>query len=64
MTPHGLRHLSASLLLSEGLPVPVVSQRLGHATPAITMAVYAHALGRGDKAAAEAIGRALAQGGC
>jgi integrase len=44
MTMHGLRHLHGSLLLAEGLPVPEVSQRLGHASPAITMAVYAHAL--------------------
>ena len=60
VTPHGLRHLHASLLLSQGLSVPLVSQRLGHANPGITMAVYAHALERGDDAAAAAIGRALA----
>ena len=60
VTPHGLRHLHASLLLQEGLPVPLVSQRLGHANPAITMSVYAHALKRQDDEAAAAIGRALA----
>ena len=50
MTMHGLRHLHGSLLLAEGLPVPEVSQRLGHSSPAITMAIYAHAL-RQDRAA-------------
>ena len=63
VTPHGLRHLHASLLLAQGLPVPAVSARLGHANPSITMAVYAHAIGKGDAAAAEAIGRVLAGGG-
>jgi integrase len=50
MTMHGLRHLHGSLLLAEGLPVPEVSQRLGHSSPAITMAIYAHAI-RHDRAA-------------
>ena len=63
VTPHGLRHLHASLLLAQGLPVPAVSARLGHANPSITMSVYAHAIGKGDAAAAEAIGRVLAGGG-
>lgn len=59
MTPHGLRHLHASLLLAAGLPVPLVSKRLGHANPGVTMAIYAHALGKDDRAATEAISRAL-----
>lgn len=60
VTPHGLRHLHASLLLNEGLPVTAVSARLGHANPAITLKVYAHALAGQDAQAAQAIGRALA----
>lgn len=59
VTPHGLRHLHASLLLAQGLPVPLVSARLGHANPGVTMEVYAHYLGRGDAEAARAIGKAL-----
>ncbi len=58
MSPHGLKHLQASLLLSAGLPVPAVARRLGHSTPAVTMGVYAHALG-GDDTAARLIGAAL-----
>lgn len=61
LTPHGLRHVHASLLLSEGLSVPEVSRRLRHAHPGVTMAVYAHALGRDDAAAAEAMARALGE---
>lgn len=56
---HGLRHLHATLLLAQGLPVPAVSAWLGHANPQITMSVYAHALPAQDQQAAEAIGRAL-----
>lgn len=59
LTPHGLRHLHASLLLAGGLDVPRVSRRLGHATPAVTLAVYAHALGPHDGEAAGIIARAL-----
>jgi integrase len=41
---HDLRHTAASLLLGEGVPVPVVSQLLGHADSGITLRVYAHTL--------------------
>jgi integrase len=44
MRVHDLRHLHASLLIGEGVPVTVVSARLGHASTAITTSVYAHAL--------------------
>lgn len=44
ITLHHLRHAYASLLLHEGVPVPVVSKSLGHANPGVTMRVYAHAL--------------------
>jgi integrase len=62
ITPHGLRHLHASLLLAEGLPLPEVARRLGHTTPAITMAIYSHAI-RDDSAAVDAITRAIAPRG-
>jgi len=55
LSPHGLRHLHASLLLDAGVGVPQVSARLGHASAAITMAVYAHALGDGQDDAVRAI---------
>jgi integrase len=41
---HGLRHTCATLLLQARTPVQVVSERLGHATVAMTMEVYAHVL--------------------
>jgi integrase len=42
ITVHGLRHTAATLLLSVGVPVQVVAQRLGHSTPTQTLEVYAH----------------------
>ncbi|MDP9766512.1 tyrosine-type recombinase/integrase [Deinococcus enclensis] len=39
---HDLRHTHASLLLSRGVPVEIVSERLGHADPAITLRIYRH----------------------
>jgi integrase len=42
LTPHGLRHSFASLLLAASVPVPEVSHLLGHKNSAITLTVYAH----------------------
>ena len=44
LSPHQLRHLHASLLLDAGIPIPQVAAQLGHASPEITLRVYAHAL--------------------
>ena len=41
---HDLRHTHATLLLAAGVPVKVVSERLGHSTVAFTMEVYQHVL--------------------
>jgi integrase len=41
---HDLRHLHATTLLLDGVPVHVVAARLGHADPAVTLRVYAHVL--------------------
>lgn len=43
LTPHGLRHLSASLLIAQNVPLPNVSRRLGHGNPGITARIYSHA---------------------
>nr|WP_280790585.1 tyrosine-type recombinase/integrase [Blastococcus sp. CT_GayMR20] len=34
------RHTHATLLLADGVPVKVVSERLGHASATITLTVY------------------------
>ena len=41
---HDLRHTHATLLLKAGVPIKVVSARLGHSTPGFTMATYQHVI--------------------
>ena len=49
---HDLRHTSASLMLNHGIPVIIVSQRLGHKKPSITSDVYGHIIpGKQEEAA-------------
>ena len=49
---HDLRHTQATLLLQAGEPVKVVSERLGHSSPVITLTVDQHVLpGMGRDAA-------------
>lgn len=50
---HDLRHTHASLLVAAGVPIKVVSERLGHAHPAFTMHTYQHLLPGMSAAAAE-----------
>ncbi len=57
---HDARHTAATVMLRAGVPVKVVSQRLGHADVAVTMRVYQHVTAQDDRAAADALGRALA----
>jgi integrase len=41
---HDLRHFHATRLLEEGVHPKVVSERLGHADPSLTLRVYSHVL--------------------
>jgi len=42
LTPHGLRHTHASLLMEQGVPIDVISRRLGHENSKITREIYLH----------------------
>jgi site-specific recombinase XerD len=59
LSMHSLRHTHASQQLSDGVPVAVVSARLGHANPNITYGIYAHAMPADQKAAAILWGNAM-----
>lgn len=59
ITFHGLRHTCATLLLQAGVPIKVVSERLGHKRIEITLNVYAHALPSMQQDAAVKLGRLL-----
>jgi integrase len=60
---HDLRHTHATLLLKAGVPVKVVSERLGHANVAFTMAVYQHVLPGMQAAAASTFAQLLGNPG-
>lgn len=57
---HDLRHFVASQLLSAGVDVRTVAGRLGHRNAATTLNVYAHFLAQSDRAAADVMGRLIA----
>lgn len=59
VTFHGLRHAQATLLVTMGVHPKVVSERLGHATVAMTMDVYAGVSRASDVAAAALLEEAL-----
>lgn len=59
---HDVRHTHASLLLRAGTPVKVVSERLGHANPTITLGTYAHVM-PGMQREAAALFAAMLHGG-
>jgi integrase len=47
---HDLRHVAASALIAEGASIPYLSRVLGHSSPAITLAIYAHEFARFEHA--------------
>jgi integrase len=57
ITLHGLRDTHASLCAKAGVPLEVVSQRLGHASIGITAERYLHVYSDRDADAASAFGR-------
>lgn len=59
---HDLRHIHATTLLLEGVPVHVVADRLGHADPSITLRVYAHVMRHQAAGVADVFARAVKEG--
>jgi integrase len=60
---HDLRHTHATLLLTAGTPVHVVSERLGHSSAVVTMTVYAHVLPGSQRDAADLFARLVRDAG-
>ncbi|MGH3026914.1 MAG: tyrosine-type recombinase/integrase, partial [Gaiellaceae bacterium] len=58
---HDLRHTHASLALKAGVPVKVVSERLGRESPAFTLKQYAHVLPGMQAEAAAQVAALVAQ---
>jgi len=56
---HDLRHSSASLLISEGINMKIVQQRLGHKDIKTTLNIYSHVTKKDDEKASEVLGSIL-----
>lgn len=52
---HDFRHSHATLLLSNGIPITVISQRLGHSEIAITLNTYSHLVFKDEERAIDLI---------
>jgi integrase len=57
MRVHDLRHGTATLLLSLGVPSRDIADLLGHATPSVTMNVYMHVTERMQREAVDRLDR-------
>ena len=57
---HTLRHTHASWLLASGMDLRTVAERMGHASPQTTLAIYAHVLPGRDREAARTFAGVLA----
>ena len=56
---HDLRHTAATLMLRAGVPIKIVSTRLGHATAGLTLDTYSHVTPDMQREAAAAVDAVL-----
>jgi integrase len=59
---HGWRHTAATVLVGSGTDIKTVQTRLGHSTPAITLALYVHPTTERDQAAGEQLAALIKRG--
>lgn len=62
MNLHQLRHGAATLMLTQGVPLKIVQETLGHSTLGITADIYSHVAPDVQRMAADAIDEALGNG--
>jgi integrase len=48
ITPHALRHSHATILITNNIPINIISKRLGHANITTTLNVYSHCFNNSD----------------
>jgi len=56
---HKLRHLNASVMISNKVPITEVSRRLGHSDTYVTLKVYSHAMSGDDGVASAVVDNAM-----
>ena len=59
VSPHGMRHTSVTLLISNGVDVRTTASRYGHSNVQTTLSIYSHYTKEADRQAAETIDRLL-----
>ena len=59
---HAFRHTHASQLIAAGMDVLTISRRLGHSSPNVTLATYAHLFANTDDRAAQIVQAAFSSG--
>lgn len=60
LSPHALRHSFTTLALDDNVPIQDIAHALGHASIAMTMHVYSHFIGQGQRRAAKSLGSLFA----
>lgn len=58
ITPHGLRHTHATILISQRIPIKTIADRLGN-TPEMVLQVYSHSFKELEEESVVAFGQAL-----
>lgn len=54
---HNSRHAFATISLEAGIPLPVISRQIGHASPSTTLNTYIHAIESHEKESVKKIGK-------
>ncbi len=62
ITPHGLRHTNATILISQRIPVRIIADRLGN-TPQMIHDIYGHSFKAMEEESVSAFSRSLNQAG-
>lgn len=59
LTPHKIRHGTATLMVAAGVPMRMVAEQLGHANPSMTANVYSHVAPESARAALSVLDEAV-----
>jgi len=57
VTPHGVRHGAATIMVAKGVHMRIIAEQLGHRNPALTARVYAHVIPEVQRGAVDALPR-------
>jgi len=57
VTPHGVRHGAATIMVAKGVHMRIIAEQLGHRNPALTARIYAHVIPEVQRGAVDALPR-------